>query len=597
MSTTRGLAARSPIGGLGRWVAVVAAAGSMWAAPTLAAAIWSRTDWSPGRKLHDLVDAYTHMFVPQQIDGSGVSGPGFAVTTIAVLAAAAVAGMMAAVRITARRAAVGRGLGQGRDLDRFSRRAIVERSKVILGALDRDPTRSGVLVGKERFSGREIWLPKESTLLVLAPPRSGKTSGTVAPAVVDHHGPVVATGVRDDIMVWTHPWRVSRGGPMWLCEPMRTVGSLPDRVGVVRWSPLAGCQDMVTARLRAEALFSALPKAGGDDEFWRSAGQSLLAGYLMSAARDSGRISDVVHWIDRDTDTSPVETLRWAATLLAGPDDELERASLASVASQLEAAIGQDPRYKAGVTGQALQAIEPFRLPAIRAMCDITIDASFDPRAFLEQSGTIWMLGSESHQRQAAGVCTALTAAIVEEARALARGSGGRLRPPLLLALDEAVNVAPIPRLEQLLSTGGGSGIQTIVVLQSMAAARNAWGKEMGDALLDFNNAKIVLGGLSDAADLQDLSTLLGQRDEVVTQASRRGQLGVLQTGDYSWSWRQVPVMRPDEIRELDSEARGEALLIARSAKGILLVQDRIFDRTPPTSAITLRPRRDRHVR
>ena len=29
----------------------------------------------------------------------------------------------------------------------------------------------------------------------------------------------------------------------------------------------------------------------------------------------------------------------------------------------------------------------------------------------------------------------------------------------------------------------------------------------------------------------------------------------------------------------------------------ILLVQDRIFDRTPPTSAITRRPRCDRHVR
>ena len=104
-------------------------------------------------------------------------------------------------------------------------------------------------------------------------------------------------------------------------------------------------------------------------------------------------------------------------------------------------------------------------------------------------------------------MCTALTSAIVEAARDEPRRSPhGRLRPPLLLALDEAVNVAPIPRLDQLLSTGGGSGLQTIVVLQSMAAARNAWGKEMGDALLDFNNAKLVLGGLSDAQDLQDLS-------------------------------------------------------------------------------------------
>ena len=42
-----------------------------------------------------------------------------------------------------------------------------------------------------------------------------------------------------------------------------------------------------------------------------------------------------------------------------------------------------------------------------------------------------------------------------------------------------------------------------------MAAARNAWGKEMGDALLDFNNAKLILGGLSDANDLDDLSNRL----------------------------------------------------------------------------------------
>ena len=131
-----------------------------------------------------------------------------------------------------------------------------------------------------------------------------------------------------------------------------------------------------------------------------------------------------------------------------------------------------------------LQALEPFRLPHIRRMCDVPIDVSFDPAELLASSGTIWMLGSESHQRQAAGVCTALTAAIVEVARELGRDAG-RLRPPLLLALNEAVNVAPIPRLEQLLSTGGGSGIQTMVVLQSLAAARNAWGKELGDPLLD----------------------------------------------------------------------------------------------------------------
>lgn len=582
MSADRNLAARSPISQYASLIALGIVAGIVWAAPTLAAKAWSTTAWNPGGKLKDLVNAYRHLMRPEEIPGSGMHGRAFAYTTITILAVSVVTATAIALRVSRRRSARRRGLALGQDLARFSRKAIVQRSKVILGEHDRQPTHSGLLLGTEKWSRLEVWIPKESTLLVLAPPRSGKTSGTVAPAIVDHHGPVVATGVREDIMMWTHPWRAAGGSPMWLCEPMRAGGALPAGVREVRWSPLQGCHDMVTARLRAEALFSALPKAGGDDEFWRTAGTALLSGYLMAAARQDGRISDVLRWVDRDTDESPVEVLRKSAALLADPADALERSSLLSVAASLEAAIGQDPRYKAGVTGQAMQALEPFRLPAIVAMCDVPIGESFDPVEFLRSSGTIWMLGSESHQRQAAGVCTALSAAIVEHARALARAGGGRLRPPLLLALDEAVNVAPIPRLEQLLSTGGGSGIQTIVVLQSMAAARNAWGKEMGDALLDFNNAKLVLGGLSDAQDLEDLSKLLGMRDETVMQTSRSGRAGILDPGDYSWSWRQVPVMRPDEIRELDSEGRGEALLIARSAKGMVIKQDRIFNRKPP---------------
>ena len=56
----------------------------------------------------------------------------------------------------------------------------------------------------------------------------------------------------------------------------------------------------------------------------------------------------------------------------------------------------------------------------------------------------------------------------------------------------------------------------------------------------------------------------------------------MLDAGDYSWSWRQVPVMRPDEIRENDSDTEGHDLMIARSGRGILLRQERIFNRRPP---------------
>lgn len=575
-------AGRSPVNEWMPLALVGAAALIGWSAPSVAAEVWSTTGWHPGRDLASLVAAYQHLFDPEAITGSGLRGRRFGYTTIAVAGVWFAIGSLAAGRLQGRRRAVLRGLAYGSELDRFSRRSIVRQSAVILGEGHRDPKRAGLLVGRDVHSRREVWLPKESTVLVLAPPRSGKTTGTVAPAVVNHHGPVVATGVRRDIMEWTHPWRRTTGGPMWLCEPTMPVGTtLPDEVRPVRWSPIAGCESLLTAKLRAEALFAVVDKGGANDQFWRNAARALLSSYLMAAAHRDGTIADVVGWADRDSDRSPADVLRWAAEQYPDP---VERDTINSIAAQVEAAVERDPRYKAGVTGQALQALEPFRLPEIRRMCNIAVADSFDPHQFLRDSGTIWMLGSVSHQEHAAGVCTALTAAIVEAARDLARDPG-RLRPPLLLALDEAVNVAPIPRLEQLLSTGGGSGIQTIVVLQSLAAARNAWGREMGDALLDFNNAKIVLGGLSDAQDLADISSLLGQREECIVQTSRSARLGVLEPGDHSLSWRQVPVMRPDEIRRIDSEQRGHALLIARSGSGILLRQERIYDLTPPRAA------------
>ena len=241
--------------------------------------MWSTTGWHPGRDLASLVDAYQHLFDPERIAGSGLEGRRFGYTTIVVALGWVVVAALVAGRLLRRRRAVLRGLAYGRELDRFSRRSIIRQSEVILGERDRDPRRAGLLVGRDVHSGREVWLPKESTVLVLAPPRSGKTTGTVAPAVVDHHGPVVATGVRRDIMEWTHPWRRTTGGPMWLCEPTMPVDTvLPDGVRPVRWSPIAGCDSLLTAKLRAEALFAVVDKGGANDQFWRNAGTGVDVG-------------------------------------------------------------------------------------------------------------------------------------------------------------------------------------------------------------------------------------------------------------------------------------------------------------------------------
>ena len=154
---------------------------------------------------------------------------------------------------------------------------------------------------------------------------------------------------------------------------------------------------------------------------------------------------------------------------------------------------------------------------------------------------------------------------MVETARRLAAAStGARLDPPLLLALDEIGNLAPLPSLPSLMSEGGGSGITTLAVLQSLSQARDRWGEQQANALWDAAIVKTILGGGSNARDLADLSALIGERDER-TESVSRDRLGGRTT---STSIRRVPVMDAGRLRTLPF---GTAVLLLRTAPPIVL--------------------------
>ena len=100
-------------------------------------------------------------------------------------------------------------------------------------------------------------------------------------------------------------------------------------------------------------------------------------------------------------------------------------------------------------------------------------------------------------------------------------------------------------------------------VLQSLAQARQRWGDNAATAIWDASIAKIVLGGASGSRDLQDISTLIGDRDEV-TDSITVGERGLRSN---QRSTRRVPIMPPDVIRTLPY---GTALLMLRAAPPIV---------------------------
>ena len=63
------------------------------------------------------------------------------------------------------------------------------------------------------------------------------------------------------------------------------------------------------------------------------------------------------------------------------------------------------------------------------------------------------------------------------------------------------------------MSEGGGSGVTTLAVLQSLSQARDKWGEQQAGTLWDAAIAKVILVGGSNALDLTYLATLIGDRD------------------------------------------------------------------------------------
>ena len=132
--------------------------------------------------------------------------------------------------------------------------------------------------------------------------------------------------------------------------------------------------------------------------------------------------------------------------------------------------------------------------------------------------------------------------------------------PPLLLALDEIANLTPLPSLPSLMAEGGGTGITTLAVLQSLAQARNRWGEHAADTLWDAATVKLVLGGLGKYRDLDDVARLIGETDEFV-ETRTRARAGDRST---STSIRTVPVLPASALRTLPL---GTGVLLLRQAR------------------------------
>ena len=433
-----------------------------------------------------------------------------------------------------------------------SGKALLRRASTLRPSLEAPaPADVGYLLGTSL--GKQVWASVEDSILLLGPPRSGKGLHVVINAILDAPGAVVTTSTRPDNLTATLRARQRDGRPVGVFDPQHLAEGVP---AGLRWSPVRGCEDPLTAMVRATGLASATGLSSGGVEsggFWEGKTRTALQALLHAAALDGRPPAELFRWT-----LDPSIAAEAVAVLTNHPN------AATGWADSLGAMIDSDPKTRDSIWQGVSLALSALADPRVLDAVTPRAGEDFDPEAFLTQRGTLYLLATGAGAGASAALVAAFVEDLVEAARRLAaRSPGARLDPPLLLALDEIGNLSPLPSLPTLMAEGGGTGITCLPVLQSLAQAREKWGDNAAGAIWDASIVKIILGGASNSRDLQDLSSLIGERDEYTDSVT----LGDHGTRSNQRSIRRVPILPPDRIRTLPF---GTGITLLRSAPPIV---------------------------
>ena len=355
----------------------------------------------------------------------------------------------------------------------------------------RCPGLHSVFLGRAQYR-HGLRVPVDEHVLVMAPPRTGKT-GLLAGLILRYPGPVVSTTTKADVFALTSGVR-SWTGPVLVFNP-QSIGGV---ASTFRWNPVEGCADEAVAIRRADGFANAISMSGTEDpSFWTSKASSYLRALFHAAALSGGDMRLVA---------------RWALGSAQGAEQILQQAGADQWAAELAELRGEAQKTAATVKMVVSRALAFMTDPALAQSVLPDGDGGFDIEAFLRQSGTLYLIAESEHDDSPiAPLFAAMAGEVHHVAAQLGQASpGSRLDPPLLMALDEIVQVCPIS-LPTWLADSGGKGIQLIPVTHGEAQLRSRWQQDGAQVVLDTCGVKVWLPGISDTGTLKMASDLCGQ--------------------------------------------------------------------------------------
>jgi type IV secretion system protein VirD4 len=362
-------------------------------------------------------------------------------------------------------------------------------------------------------SGRALLAAEErQSVIVFAPTQSHKTTGLVVPALLEWKGPVLATSVKTDLLADTVAHRQTLGDVM-IFDPALVTGMEPSRA-----TPLWGAGTWRGAMRVAHWLASAAKTGSGgleDADFWYAAAEKLLAPLLFAAASTGRTMESVVRWLDEGPDAND-----------ALIEELLTDAGEPAAKRAWQATQNREERQRSSVYTTAEMIVAAFADPRV---AEETKGADYSPAALLDGgANTLYLCAPLHEQERLRTVFSMLVQEVLAVVYETVAATGKPLDPPLLLALDELANIAPIPNLAEIASTGAGQGVQLLSVFQDLAQVSSRYGRQ-ASTIVNNHRATVLGSGISDPDTLSYVSRVLGagefeQRSRSTGEKGRRSE-------------------------------------------------------------------------
>ena len=388
----------------------------------------------------------------------------------------------------------------------------------------------GLLIGRDRKSGKLLRYAGPAHLLTIAPTRTGKGVGTIIPNLLDYPGSVICIDPKGENARITARHR-AKFGPVHVLDPFGVTG-----IASAAFNPLdrldpAGLDLADDAMTLADALVYDAPGEAGEAH-WNEEAKALIAGIILAIVTSEPPATRTLATLRDRLTLAPQAFAVMLETMQA-------QGGLAARAANRH--LGKSDREAAGVLSAAQRHTHFLDSPRMSAVLERSDFTFADVKA---RATTVYLVLPPD---RLATYARWLRLMLAQGLTDLARAPASPARPVLFL-LDEFAALGRLEPVERAMGLMAGYSIQHWPILQDVHQLRALYERRAGTFL--SNAGVLQVFGVNDHDSAKLVSDLLGQETIVFETMSRA--IDSDETG-ISFGSQHVarPLLTPDEVRTL----------------------------------------------